>query len=149
MKKIILLAVTALLFMTCCKSHKNAANTSNEKLDVNIVWTLKVLKNKIMAFGENDRIVTINFNPEAGKVSGCAGCNTYFGNYSEPKQGKLQFEPIIATKMACPQPMMETEHSYLSTLRKVNGYNITDGLLNLLQDENVVLTFEKQEQKAE
>ena len=41
--------------------------------------------------------------------------------------------------------MMETEHSYLSTLRKVNGYNITDGLLNLLQDENVVLTFEKQE----
>ena len=145
MKKIILFAFTALLFMTCCKSHKNVANTSDEKLDVNTVWRLKTLKTKIMAYGENDRVVTIKFNPEAGQVNGCAGCNTYFGSYSEPQKGKLAFESVGATKMACPQPMMEIERSYLSTLRKVNGYNITDGLLNLLQDETVVLTFEKQE----
>lgn len=145
MKKIIFLALTALLFMTCCKSHKNVANTSDEKLDVNTVWRLKTLKTKIMAYGESDRVVTIKFNPEAGQVNGCAGCNTYFGSYSEPQKGKLAFESVGATKMACPQPMMEIERSYLSTLRKVNGYNITDGLLNLLQDETVVLTFEIQE----
>ncbi|MBO4741947.1 MAG: META domain-containing protein [Bacteroidales bacterium] len=144
MRKIIVLAFTAMLFMTCCKSSKNTANGVQENHDVNTVWVLKTLKNKTMAFGENDRIVTINFNPEARQISGCSGCNTYFGTYNEPKKGKLVFEPIVATKMACPQSMMDTERSYLSTLRKVNGYNITDGLLNLLQDETVVLSFEKQ-----
>ena len=144
MKKIITLACTALLFITCCKSTKNTVS-SGESLDVNTVWRLKTLKTKIMAYGENDRIVTIKFNPEAGQVNGCSGCNTYFGGYSEPQKGKLAFESVGATKMACPQPMMEIEHSYLSTLRKVNGYQITDGILQLLQDENVVLTFEKLE----
>lgn len=144
MKKIITLACLALLFITCCKSTKNTAS-SGESLDVNTVWRLKTLKTKIMAYGENDRIVTIKFNPEAGQVNGCSGCNTYFGGYSEPQKGKLAFESVGATKMACPQPMMEIERSYLSTLRKVNGYQITDGILQLLQDENVVLTFEKLE----
>lgn len=143
MKKIITMACLALLFMTCCKSTKNTV-TSDEQLDVNTVWVLKTMKNKIMAFGENDRIVTLNFNPESKQLGGCSGCNNYFGAYSEPKKGKLAFEQIIATKMACPQPMMDTERTYLSTLRKVNGYNITDGILNLLQDETVVLSFEKQ-----
>lgn len=145
MKKIITFIFLALFFMTCCKSSKNNANTSQESLDVNTVWTLKTLKNKIMAYNEKDRMITITFNPESKQLSGCAGCNTYFGAYSEPKKGKLEFEPITATKMACPQPMMEIERLYLSTLRKVNGYNITDGLLNLMQDENVVLSFEKQD----
>lgn len=144
MKKIITLTCLALLFLTCCKSTKNTSS-SGENLDVNTEWRLKTLKTKIMAYGENDRIVTIKFNPEAGQVGGCSGCNSYFGIYSEPQKGKLAIESIGATKMACPQPMMEIEHSYLSTLRKVNGYQITDGILQLLQDENVVLTFEKQE----
>ena len=149
MKKLFVLLCTTML-LACCKSSKNTANTASlESQGANTVWTLKVLKNKIMAFDENDRIVTISFNPEAGQVSGCSGCNTYFGGYTEPKSGKLEFQPIIATKMACPQPMMETERAFLSTLRKVNGYQIADdGLLQLLQDETVVLTFEKQ-QKTE
>ncbi len=146
MKKILFVLCATMLF-ACCKSTKNTAGTASlESQGPNTVWTLKTMKNKIMAFGENDRIVTISFNAEAGQVGGCSGCNTYFGGYSEPKLGKLEFQPIMATKMACPQPMMDTERTFLSTLRKVNGYQIAeDGLLQLLQDETVVLTFEKQE----
>ena len=144
MKKTIIMTFAVLMLLSCKSTDKTTSNPTLNNVGPDTVWVLKSIKNKLMAFNEFERLVTISFNPEAGQVSGCAGCNRYSAAYREPKSGKLEFDPIIATKMACPQPMMETERMYISALNKINGYVIANDTLKLLQDENILLTFEKQ-----
>jgi len=71
----------------------------------------------------------------AGKVSGSAGCNRYFGGYTSGEKGRLVFDGRMgATQMACEQPVAAQEHRYLGLLSSVNSREIRDGML-LLQDK--------------
>lgn len=85
----------------------------------------------------------IQFNPEAKSVNGCAGCNRFFGSYEEPQAGQLVLSEMGATKMACPDNEMDIEDMFLSNLGKVNAYRIEGDKLELLQNDKVVMTFEK------
>ena len=121
MKKTIIMTFAVLMLLSCKSTDKTTSNPTLNNVGPDTVWVLKSIKNKLMAFNEFERLVTISFNPEAGQVSGCAGCNRYSAAYREPKSGKLEFDP-----------------------NKINGYVIANDTLKLLQDENIFLTFEKQ-----
>lgn len=138
-----MLACTACLLFSCKCSSKSGETTAKQELNAETVWGLQSIKSKKITFGEDSRIVYIQFNPEAKSVNGHAGCNRFFGSYEEPKAGQLSFSGMGATKMACPDNEMELEDMFLSNLNKVNAYKIDGNKLELLHNDNVLMTFEK------
>jgi heat shock protein HslJ/uncharacterized membrane protein len=63
-------------------------------------------------------VVTIEFGKE-GRVSGRSGCNRFNGGYTLTGEG-LSFGPLRVTRMACPEPQMETEQRFLDLIQKVS-----------------------------
>jgi len=63
-------------------------------------------------------MVTIEFGKE-GRVSGRSGCNRFSGGYTLTGEG-LSFGPLRVTRMACPEPQMETEQRFLDLIQKVS-----------------------------
>ena len=89
---------------------------------------------------------TIQFSTE--RLSGSAGCNRYFAGYQLKNRYDLTIERIVATEMACPNPVgiMQQEHTYLQLLSQAKAYYIRDGQLTLYNEDKVaILIFQQQE----
>lgn len=79
---------------------------------------------------------------EDGKISGSAGCNSYFAEYTL-NGARLSFGPVAATKMFCNDPagVMEQEAAFLTTLGKVASFRITGNQLELLDGDGMALLY--------
>lgn len=144
-KAIYLTLLCALTFGTfSCRSHKSTVIINAQpKFETETVWDLVSVRGKKLNYDQDQKTATIQFNPEAGTISGCTGCNHLVGNYKDLGDGKLLLSEVSCTKMACPEPFMKIERTYLPVLKKVDGYKLGEYTLELLQGETVVLTYEK------
>jgi heat shock protein HslJ len=82
------------------------------------------------------------------RVSGSSGCNTYFAGVSAPGPGKLEFNGMGATRMACPEPEMDLERRYLQALAGASEFTFWAGRLAInceTADGMAVLLFSPQE----
>ena len=68
------------------------------------------------------------------RVSGSSGCNDYFAGVEAPGPGEIEFNGMGATRMACPEPAMDLERRYLSSLAGASGYRFLAGRLVLTCD---------------
>lgn len=143
-KRAIAIICVALLCISC-KSSSGTQTKSFSKADVDTVWILKAIKNKSIVLSSDFKPITISFNSEAKSFNGFSGCNKYFGSYEEPEPCKIVLGDVMSTKMAGPQTIMELEKLFISTLRKVNAYKLSDKSLELYQNESLALSFDKQE----
>lgn len=84
--------------------------------------------------------ITLNFNEGEQKVSGFAGCNQYFGNFSAANNS-MKFSLLGSTKMFCDS--MDAENKFMDALAQVNSFAIRDNTLYMLTDQQVVLEFKK------
>ena len=75
----------------------------------------------------------IEFTSE-GRAGGNASCNRFTGAYTL-SGSELSFGPLAATKMMCPDALMDQEMRFLAALERIAGVQIRQGLL-VLQDEN-------------
>ena len=73
-----------------------------------------------------------------GEFAGSAGCNRYFGRFVWA-EGKLGSGPVGSTMMACEESIMAQEYLYLGLLPRVAHINKTDGRLQLLDEQDLVL----------
>lgn len=81
-----------------------------------------------------DTVIDAQF--AAGKITGSAGCNRYFAGYTTGSDGKLVLvSQPGSTQMACAQPVTVQEHRYLVLLSGVNGQEIRNGQLLLLDKQ--------------
>lgn len=78
--------------------------------------------------------VEISLAFQHDRVSGSSGCNTYFAGVSAPGPGKLGFNGMGATRKACPEPVMDLERLYLTTLADAARYTFLAGRLALSCD---------------
>lgn len=149
MKKIVAIAAVVLLGVagvSSCRSQQKAAVVEMKtEFDANVVWKLVAMRGRDVTYAEGQKLVTAQFNPESHILSGCSGCNQYFANYKNDDKGHLTVGEMNGTKMACPVPFMKMERSYMPLLQKVNGYRLTEQNLELLQDGEVVLLFDRME----
>lgn len=77
---------------------------------------------------------------EDGSISGRGGCNRYFGGAEIMADGGLRFGEIGATRMACPDPMMEHETRYFAALARVAAFTRANDALELADvDDNVII----------
>lgn len=81
--------------------------------------------------------VTAVFAPDG--VAGNAGCNQYSGPFTYDN-ANITFSPLITTKVACDQPIMDQETAYLTALQSATSYAINNGQLQITYPEGV-LTF--------
>lgn len=80
--------------------------------------------------------ITIKF--EADKVSGSAGCNNYFAAVTEGERlGEISIGPAGATRMACPEEIMNAESRFLGALANVVRYEMAG--------ERLALTYREEE----
>ncbi|MBO4549851.1 MAG: META domain-containing protein [Bacteroidaceae bacterium] len=130
--------------MSCgCKSHKDVVVNAAPEFSAEETWHLTVQKGKEFAPLEGQKEITIRINPEAGTFDGCSGCNRYFGTFKDLGKGKMILSDFNGTKMACPEAFHKVESNYMQLLHRCNGYRITAYTLELLQDDKVLLSFDK------
>ncbi len=104
-------------------------------------WLLEDLGGR----GVMDMVQTTIVFDDEGRVSGAAGCNRYTGGYTF-SDGVLAFGPMAATKMMCPEAVMDQEDGFLGALGTVDRV-ATDGpfLLIYFTDSEMPLRFTRME----
>ncbi len=73
-----------------------------------------------------------------GSIKGHAGCNGFFGSL-EQRQSGVGVGPLGATRMACPDPIMSRELTFIDAVQKMASFQSTSDTLSLLDEENDVL----------
>lgn len=102
-------------------------------------WQLKGMgRDAALPDGLNVTLVFIN-----DRVSGHAGCNSYFGTVTTGNNpGDITLGQIGSTRMACPPEAMEMENRYLQALSHVTRFGFLNGRMMLTwQQDGVVDTL--------
>lgn len=75
--------------------------------------------------------VTLTFSDD-GRVSGNAGCNSFFGQYASTTDGTLSVSGLGSTKMFCHEPgVMQQEQDFLTALAQAERYEVINGRLTI------------------
>ena len=108
------------------KKDGNSANVITEKY-----WKLKTLEGKSVKMGKNqEREVYFMLKTDENKVTGFAGCNTFFGSYTLEKGNRIRFSQMGATMMACPDVDFN-ESEFLKVFELADNYTINGDQLSL------------------
>ena len=67
--------------------------------------------------------ITIEFEPDTGRVFGRGSCNRYNAGFSLTGEG-ISFSGAAATMMACPEALMDQEQKFFRILAGVNRFDI-------------------------
>jgi heat shock protein HslJ len=133
------LVVLAAMALTACggKTADSAADLEGTK------WTL-------LSYGTPDSPqvlvgnteITLEFDVAGGRISGSAGCNSYFAGI-EIKGDKLTTGVVGSTEMYCMEPegVMEQEKAYTSALTLAESYQVQDQQLRITCADGQVLVF--------
>lgn len=79
---------------------------------------------------------------EEGKVSGNAGCNSYFGGVTvDASTGNFAVSNVGSTRMMCENIGVET--GFLNSLQQANKYILNGNNLELYRDRLLLLKFTK------
>jgi hypothetical protein len=153
-KTIIYLAILSSIGCSTSKqitSKQEVKQTGTSSNDLEGTWVLKnVLMGDAMdapcGFMNEGKIkeMNITFTSEKGvtsdkkKLHGKSSVNDFMGGYTiisydkKTKTGKIQFEPLVSTKMAAIDPViMECENRYFLYLQKSEDFKIENGKLQL------------------
>jgi heat shock protein HslJ len=68
-----------------------------------------------------DRVQATLLFRETGKVAGKGSCNRFSGS-AEISGNSIKFGPLISTRMACPEPIMNQETKYLGALQAAERF---------------------------
>ena len=71
----------------------------------------------------------------AGKVAGRGSCNRFFGTV-EVTGDRIQFSPFGATRMACPEAIMDQETRYFKQLQAAERFAIEGDVLRIYSGES-------------
>ncbi|WP_432719318.1 META domain-containing protein [Jeongeupia wiesaeckerbachi] len=82
---------------------------------------------------------TLNFAAD-GRISGFAGCNRYFGQYTQSGDA-LKIGQVATTRMACEPAVMKQEAAFLQALGQVQRFSVAaDGTLTLHTGDKAAIT---------
>jgi len=143
--KIIVTLFCAALFLTSCDETKKVIDVAG---NVQLSGAYKVSSINNSAVSENNP--TITFFALGKTVRGNTGCNSFFGNYALDLYA-LSFNDIGSTEMACDQPIMDVENSFLDVLRNTGSYDIENSVLTLYSkaDRSILMVAIKEERTTE
>lgn len=92
-------------------------------------WVLVELMGKAVDAKSNPKEAFITFDGKEKRATGSAGCNSFFGGYESDGNGRLRFDKLGMTMMACMDPNREAE--FTKALEQVDNYTLADSTLSL------------------
>jgi len=133
MKNIGLVLIVVIFSVFGCKSPKEAvAELQSGKYDIVSINGEEI---------DDKAQVDINFNTEASRVTGSAGCNKYTASYTV-ENGMLEVKQAAVTKMSC--MFMSIETQFLKAMSQVKSYKYKEDMILLLdENKNVILKGKK------
>jgi heat shock protein HslJ len=100
-------------------------------------WTVTMIGADPTPTGIN---VTLAFDGEKSSVAGSSGCNRFFGGFALGGEGLAFDEAMAGTRMACEEPKMSVEQSFLALLGQIDRFDIDDtGALVLFAADQPVI----------
>lgn len=88
---------------------------------------------------------TIEF--DADRLSGNAGCNSYFGQF-EISDSDIKIGETGSTRMLCERHTMDQEDQFLASLAKASSFSIEDQTLRLTLTDGGTLVFRRLDQSG-
>ena len=98
-----------------------SANSTAQASLTNTYWKLIELEGKAVKTGAGQREIKLTLHGES-KVTGFAGCNSFFGSYTFD-ESKITFSQLAASRKFCAETM-DMETLFLKTLSEVAEYKI-------------------------
>ena len=112
-------------------SHRHGVERGDRSiLDVSSIQEVKAafsllgsewLLEDLAGAGVIDNVQATLAFPEAGKVSGKGSCNRFFGP-AKIDENAIKLGPLGATRMACPEAIMNQETKYLNALQAADRF---------------------------
>ena len=140
MKKLlfmVILSVSIVAGFVACSTQNSATILGDTK------WFLR-------SYGEQGHFrpiiegteITATFDNTESRISGSAGCNTYFAGY-EAEDGRLSISEMAYTERACLSPagIMEQEQEYLYILANARSFQADDTTLTIFCSGGLQLYF--------
>ena len=139
MRQIVFCFLAVSLFFSCKPAEKSASLTGTK-------WVLESMNGREVKLKEPTSEVFMTL--EDGKVIGKAGCNSFFGSYELGEGNQLDFGPMGATKMACPD--MDIEVFFFTMLDSTRIYTIEGNKLSLKDvNEGVLGVFKAEKEQVD
>ena len=113
-------------------SDTDSANSTAQASLTNTYWKLIELKGQAVKTEAGQREIKLTLRGE-NKVTGFAGCNSFFGSYTFD-ESKITISQLAASRKFCTETM-DMETLFLKTLTEVAGYKIIGQTLHLSDDE--------------
>jgi heat shock protein HslJ len=106
-------------------------------------WVLNDFGSQAQPQGVQENVVvSLQYDPEQGRVSGSAGCNNYFGEaVIDEDQLTFSVGPLGMTRMACGEEIMQQEAAFVDLLARITRFVIQEETLVLFTDSDEMLTF--------
>ena len=139
MRQIVFCFLAVSLFFSCKPAEKSASLTGTK-------WVLESMNGREVKLKEPTSEVFMTL--EDGKVNGKAGCNSFFGSYELGEGNQLDFGPMGATTMACPD--MDIEVFFFTMLDSTRIYTIEGNKLSLKDvNEGVLGVFKAEKEQVD
>lgn len=112
----------------------------NNYYRIHDIWALTHINEAVIDISTNRPNIEINLTTQ--QVMGRAFCNQYSGNLTAYSTNKIEFGPIVSTKMMCPNNAQE--NVYFDALAAIRSYKIKSmQLLFFDENDNELLRFQK------
>lgn len=136
----LLIALVALATLVSCADDDGGSDPRGGGGLEGVTWILDDAS--VAAFSDDapdGARATIRFEGE--NVGGSAFCNQYGGTYEANDDGSMSIQMGAMTEMACQEPLMSMETSYVAALGEVTGYSLGEDTLSLTRSEGAALSF--------
>jgi heat shock protein HslJ len=110
------------------------------RLAVNDIWVLETMDGKTLPDVFLKRPY-IEIQVAKNQILGNDGCNSFTSKLEFLDNRVIRFGSFAATKMACLNEDLSSE--FMENLEITNSYIVNQGVLSLLKDDKVLLTFRK------
>jgi heat shock protein HslJ len=135
----------AIIITSTFFSCNSTRETTKKVTSLEGIWELDYISGPRIAFSSlyPNRKPTITFDLKVNRFSGNSSCNNYNGILNESNSTISFKEPIVATRMMCPD--IQGENIYMSMLNKIDAYSITEEgrVLNFIKNEVILMRFVK------
>lgn len=132
MKALRIWAITSVLILVAAACGDDSTDTEDPDALAGTSWVAQRIADDSGRRGAlTGSEPTIDFAADGRTVSGSTGCNVYSGDVTIG-QGTISVAEVSVTERACiAQEIMEQEALFLEILVSVDGFTLTDGILEL------------------
>lgn len=136
MKFHLMLFAIGAFILSSCGSTKNNNSMDNpgksiSEIPTGTFWKLEKFDGKDYSdFNYNGKEVGFTLEKEDNRITGFAGCNSFFGTYELEAGNRIRFSAIGSTRMACPDSNFK-ENDFLEIFTMADNYTINDNMLSI------------------